>query len=204
MARPRNADPERTRRLILEAAIRRFGERGLDGTSLRTIAGDAGVTFATVHHHFGCKADLFDRCLESGYEQLAGLRVELAGALAEVDGAAEDRIRALAGRAFRYAMTQRDVSRFLLRATLYELDGANRARVEEAQRRYLDVGSEVLGAALGKEPRSLRVPLQGLMFLLTRMAVMRGVERENVGASDDELEAYVGEVAVATLMGVGR
>ena len=42
------------------------------------------------------------------------------------------------------------------------------------------------------------------MFLLTRMAVMRGVERENVGASDDELEAYVGEVAVATLMGVGR
>ena len=188
MARPRNADPERTRRLILEAAIRRFGERGLDGTSLRTIAGDAGVTFATVHHHFGCKADLFDRCLESGYEQLAGLRVELAGALAEVDGAAEDRIRALAGRAFRYAMTQRDVSRFLLRATLYELDGANRARVEEGQAKVL--------AALEA--------LQGLMFLLTRMAVMRGVERENVGASDDELEAYVGEVAVATLMGVGR
>jgi len=44
---------------ILEAARRRFAERGYDGASIRQIAADAGVDPALVHHFFGTKERLF-------------------------------------------------------------------------------------------------------------------------------------------------
>jgi AcrR family transcriptional regulator len=203
VARPKNADPENTRARISSAAIRRFGEQGLKGTTLRQIAGDAGVTFATVHHYFGSKAALFDRCLADGYAQLGQLESALAAGLGGASDA-EDRIRALATEAFRFAIDQRDNTRFLLRATLYERETESRGRIEEAQRSYLDVASHAVSSLVGRRPEELRVPLQGLMFLLTRLAVTDERELEVIagesGRAREALERYVGDVAVATLL----
>ena len=54
--RPGRSD---TRELILAAARQRFAEEGLDGASVRSIAADAGVDAALVHHYFGTKQRLF-------------------------------------------------------------------------------------------------------------------------------------------------
>lgn len=199
MGRPPNANAAETRRRIVRAATTRFGRSGLAGTSLRAIASDVGVTFATVHHHFGNKAGLYDRCLEEGYAQLASLPQALLGGLGE--GSEEERLRRLVALALEASLARREVSRFLLRATLYETEGPSRERIEQAQRSYLDVGSQVLGAALGRPPAALRLPLQGLMILLTRLAVMDDNQRASLAASDAEIERYVGDVAVATLLG---
>ncbi len=43
---------------IRDAALRLFGSRGYAGTSLRSIAAQAGVSINLVSHHFGCKAQL--------------------------------------------------------------------------------------------------------------------------------------------------
>ena len=59
MSRPAHADSAQTRRAIFDAALCSFGRHGVDGTTIRAIADEAGVTFATVHHYFGTKADLF-------------------------------------------------------------------------------------------------------------------------------------------------
>lgn len=56
-ARPRDA--EATRATILTAARSQFGERGFDRTTIRSIAGAAGVDPALVMHYFGNKAQLF-------------------------------------------------------------------------------------------------------------------------------------------------
>jgi AcrR family transcriptional regulator len=48
-----------TREAILEAARRRFAERGYDGATIRGIAADAEVDPALVHHFFGTKEKLF-------------------------------------------------------------------------------------------------------------------------------------------------
>ncbi|MFK7991700.1 MAG: TetR/AcrR family transcriptional regulator [Sandaracinaceae bacterium] len=183
----------------MRAATLRFGQTGIAGTSLRAIAGDVGVTFATVHHHFGNKAGLYDRCLEEGYAQLASLPEAMLTGLGEGDD--EARLRRLVAIALEASLSRRDVSRFLLRATLYETEGPSRPRIERAQVSFLDVGSQVLGAALGRPPTSLRLPLQGLMILLTRLAVMDEPQRASLAASDAEIERYVGDVAVATLLG---
>lgn len=52
-----------TRDAILEAARRRFAESGYEGTSIRTIAADAGVDPALTLHFFGSKAALFQAAL---------------------------------------------------------------------------------------------------------------------------------------------
>jgi len=54
--RPGNQD---TRSSILEAARNSFAERGYDKASIRSIAADAGVDPALVHHYFGTKEKLF-------------------------------------------------------------------------------------------------------------------------------------------------
>lgn len=47
---------------IRDAAIRLFGARGYDGTSVRAIAAEAGVSPALVLHHYGSKEALRDAC----------------------------------------------------------------------------------------------------------------------------------------------
>jgi len=204
MGRPRNSNAALTRQRILDSAIRRFASEGLKGTSLRAIGGDVGVTFATVHHHFGCKSKLYQRCLEASYEELGGLREALGETLATTAGGPREKIEALAKRAFYFAREHSSRSRFLLRATLYEESASERTK--DSQRRYLDVTSEVLAPVLGRPAQELRVPLQGIMFLLTRMAVMSEDELSILAGDGDatrtneQLAEYVAAVALETLL----
>ena len=53
-----------TRGEILAAARRSFAEKGFGGTTIRAVAGEAGVDPALVHHYFGAKDDLFLAALQ--------------------------------------------------------------------------------------------------------------------------------------------
>jgi len=53
-----------TRGEILSAARASFADRGFDRTTIRGVAGEAGVDPALVHHYFGSKEDLFLAALE--------------------------------------------------------------------------------------------------------------------------------------------
>ncbi|HYN99390.1 MAG TPA: TetR family transcriptional regulator [Actinomycetota bacterium] len=67
MCSVRASDPDfdRTARArIRDAALALFGERGFDGTGMRAIAADAGVSPALVIHHFGSKQGLREACDE--------------------------------------------------------------------------------------------------------------------------------------------
>lgn len=56
------------RRRLLDAAAAAFAARGFDGTSLRSIAGQAEVTPAMVSYYFGDKAGLLEAVLLDGFE----------------------------------------------------------------------------------------------------------------------------------------
>ncbi|MDG4800925.1 TetR/AcrR family transcriptional regulator [Micromonospora sp. WMMD980] len=60
--RPRRDDQRPTRDLVLAAATTLFAERGFDAVSVRDVAAAAGVDVATVAHHTGAKAQLYDAC----------------------------------------------------------------------------------------------------------------------------------------------
>ena len=63
MARPKNADGQRTRQAILDAALDLFSEKGYFGTSLRDVAAAVGVRESAIYNYFAGKDALFDALL---------------------------------------------------------------------------------------------------------------------------------------------
>lgn len=55
----RRRDRDATRARLLDAARRRFAEHGYSGTSVRSVAADAGVDPALIFRYFGSKDGLF-------------------------------------------------------------------------------------------------------------------------------------------------
>jgi AcrR family transcriptional regulator len=53
-----------TRDRILASARMMFAENGIDRTSIRAVAADAGVDAALVHHYFGTKQQLFTAAVQ--------------------------------------------------------------------------------------------------------------------------------------------
>jgi AcrR family transcriptional regulator len=167
MARPVNADADATRRRMLDSAVQLFAERGLGGTSVRDVAGAAGVSLAMVHHYFGSKDDLYDACIDATYAELAAMKGELARALA-----AEAPLEELFARAvvtsFGFALEHRTAVRLLVRAAVSsgELNPRGRKLLFDA----LDIVCAAVGARFGRPPSELRLPLQSVVFLVARYA----------------------------------
>lgn len=87
MGRPRNADGQRTRRAILDAALELFAEKGYFGTTLRDVATAVGVRESALYNYFAGKEALFEALLADHHET----RTERMAPLAEapiVDGRA--------------------------------------------------------------------------------------------------------------------
>jgi AcrR family transcriptional regulator len=63
MARPPNADGQRTRQAILDAALLLFADKGYFGTSLRDVAGAVGVRESALYNYFPGKESLFEALL---------------------------------------------------------------------------------------------------------------------------------------------
>jgi len=70
-------DPDRTKRLLLEAATAEFAKKGFKGARIDEIAALAGVNKQLVYHHFGNKEDLYLKVLEDAYERYRGRDKEL-------------------------------------------------------------------------------------------------------------------------------
>lgn len=63
-------DAEHTRGELLGAARRRFARDGYRVTTVRAIAGDAGVNIALISRYFGSKEGLFAACMSQTVEQI--------------------------------------------------------------------------------------------------------------------------------------
>jgi TetR/AcrR family transcriptional regulator len=55
---------ERTKEVIIKAAVSEFAEHGFEGASLRDIATRAGTTHGLIRHHFGSKDEVFKACVD--------------------------------------------------------------------------------------------------------------------------------------------
>lgn len=64
VGRPRDGNPEETRREILKAAEQSFAMAGFIGATTREVAARAGVNVATLHYHFGNKEGLYRAVIE--------------------------------------------------------------------------------------------------------------------------------------------
>lgn len=125
-ARPAR-DAERTREAILRAARAAFAEKGLAGARVEEIAAEAGITKATLYHHFPTKDDLFRDVLARAYR---GVRdAERALDLDGLDPA--DALAALVRATFDYDNAHPDFVRLVLDENLHR--GAHIARMPDRE-----------------------------------------------------------------------
>lgn len=80
VAAPASPTVESSRERILRVATRLFGEHGYDSVTTRGIAAEAGLNIATVAHHTGSKAQLYEAVFARLHEhESAMLDAALAG-----------------------------------------------------------------------------------------------------------------------------
>ncbi len=149
VARPPNADGQRTRQAILDAALALFAEKGYFGTSLRDVAGAVGVRESALYNYFSGKEALFEALLAADsadkIEHLAAiLEAPMADARQTLERLAEfllDRfIQPRQQQLFRILMS--DGMRLARdgRINLLERMQSSRPRFEEVMQRMMDEG----------------------------------------------------------------
>jgi AcrR family transcriptional regulator len=156
----RRPGPTTTREAIAEAARRQFAELGYDRTTLRGIAGEAGVDAALVVRFYGSKEALFREVMAlppAVAEAMAGLAegptATVGRRLAEVIvGMLEDprsrsvvigRIRAASSHPEAAALVRETVTRDVGRLVAAVTD-------DEPETRAVLVGSQIVGLALAR------------------------------------------------------
>ncbi len=70
---PVQRNPDRTRRRILQAAIRLFAKHGFHAVSVDEIVGLAKVNKRMVYHYFGSKDALFEAALSEVYQRIESI-----------------------------------------------------------------------------------------------------------------------------------
>ncbi|MEE2751891.1 MAG: TetR/AcrR family transcriptional regulator [Myxococcota bacterium] len=167
MARPPQANPAETRRRILDAGSRLFATAGVDGCSVRELARDVGVSVATIHHHFGSKDGLHEACLQSMYDDLAGLEGVLLGLFEEQR---PDVLEQVIRHSWRFARSHQLQLRLLMRSVV-SVGGLDEGRRKAHMLPFLEMGSQALGSVAGVDPQQMRLVLQSGTNLLVRYAL---------------------------------
>jgi AcrR family transcriptional regulator len=187
--RPGSAD---TRGRILDAARHAFGERGFEGTSVRQVAGDAGVDPALVHHYFGSKQRLFVAAMAFPVDPAAVIPAVVAGGPPERVG---ERFAA-----FVIGLWDRPEVRPLVTGVVRS--AATDPIAAEMARRLLTEGPLLaLAAAIDRPDAALRATLAGAQLMGVIMA--RYVVRIEPLASmpSDALAALIGPAIQGYLAG---
>lgn len=206
MARPIHADAEATRGRILAAANRLFSDGGIGSTSMRKIAGEAGVSVAMVHHYFGSKADLYRACVSGMYLELNELRSELEAAFAganNVDEVLEIAVR----RTYGFAREHRPVVQLLMR-TVLDTGALDPEHREKVQIPFLERGSTLLASLLGRSVKDARLTLLSITYLIVRFALNTREEQARItaapGASQSDEDADPDSVVEDHLVAAAR
>ena len=119
---------------ILEVATSHFVQRGYDGTSMREIADDCGITKAALYYHFAGKAELLNEVFTDYLRQFGAVVAASAG---QGDGA-EQRLRALVGGLFTLPVQRRAIMRLAMHDVRHLPPEQRSAFAEAYREQFLD------------------------------------------------------------------
>ena len=88
----RQAQKEATRNRVIDAARERFNTQGYQGTTIREIARDAGVSVGSVFTTFASKGEILSQVMT---DRLDGLYAELDRVMPHLRGATAERLRTM-------------------------------------------------------------------------------------------------------------
>ncbi|MEV5877072.1 TetR family transcriptional regulator [Streptomyces sp. NPDC052101] len=162
-AGPPSSKSEQTRALILETAMRLFQERGYDKTTMRAIAGEAGVSVGNAYYYFAGKEHL----IQGFYDRIAA---EHQAAVREILDRESDLEARLAGVLTVWLDIARPYHEFAVQFFKNAADPDSplspfSPESEHAREQAIGVHREVLAGSKSKVAPELRDVLPELMWL---------------------------------------
>jgi AcrR family transcriptional regulator len=112
--RPRGTSGDRTRELILEAAVKTFAEKGLAGSSVRDIARQARLRVSSLYHYFPSKEALHREVQERWTNDIRNLVLGILSRGLDL----RESSREMIGQLFDYFVEHRDHARLSCRMNL--------------------------------------------------------------------------------------
>ena len=180
MGRPINADPARTRARLLEAASQHFSRSGVQGTTLRAVANSAGLSLATINHHFGNKQELYGACLDHAFDEVSRELAPLASLLGRFADEVREAgvstaelgtlVESLVREGVRFGRRRRPLLQLIMR-TLVETGELEEPWRERALVPFLETTSTLLAAPLGRPVVELRMAIQAVIALGMRYSL---------------------------------
>jgi AcrR family transcriptional regulator len=159
---------------IVEAALRTFGEGGIEATSLREVAKAAGVSPALIVHHFGGKEGLVAAVDETALEEFGAAY----GDATEAGDDSSDLLRRRSAQTVRVMREHPEACAYLGRALVEGTDGSARLfhLMIEGGRAEIDALAE--RGALRRDADRLWATLQHFFLIWAPLSFMPLLERE--------------------------
>lgn len=169
MARPAQANAAATKRKVLVTASTLFAQQGAGNTSMRAIAGGAGVSLGTVHHYFGSKAKLYDACIDAMYGELGTLWEELSVqpyVAQDLPAVFEGAVR----RSYRFAREHHCAIRLVMREVIDSGEVSKQRRAQFVEPFFNRV-TTLVAEVLGMNSVESRLLCQSMVNLVVRYAL---------------------------------
>jgi AcrR family transcriptional regulator len=174
----RTAQRERTRAILLDAAMMSLVEDGYAGTTTQRVQDRAGVSRGALLHHFGSKAELF----VAATHHIADRRLARVREIAEQAHSSSDARRQVI-QAIRDAMTGPPFQAAMELWAASRTDPELRAALLPAERRLGSALRELFDAFVQiDDPDLARVRYESLLALLRGLELTRIMKREAVVA----------------------
>jgi AcrR family transcriptional regulator len=181
---------------VHRAALQLFATRGFEGTGIRRIAQDAGITVASLYHYVGTKEDLLERMMQQSMTALLEPAQRLA---AEVDDPGT-RLAGLVDLHVRRHAQESQICR-VGDTEIRSLSSPGRARVVELRDAYQAIWSRAVADGMAAGLFSVPdVPIATMSLLQMCTGVAHWYRPEG-RLSLDELSAAFVEMALAMLGG---
>lgn len=173
VGRPRDGDPEETRREILRAAGEAFAKSGFAGATTRAVAARAGVNVATLHYHFGSKEGLYRAVLGNASR----------GPLPELPpGPAEERVSRLVDALFEFGAERPTLARLSL---LDALSGPDASRSPDPRVDWLTRELEPLPPTNGRPAASTADAARAIVALVDATFLSAAPPTPSTGAEGE-------------------
>ncbi|MBT1681660.1 TetR/AcrR family transcriptional regulator [Curtobacterium flaccumfaciens] len=185
-------DAAATRLLLVQAARRRFAFDGYRATTVRDIAGDAGVNVALINRYFGSKEGLFRACLDRVVRDLGAEETSQQGLERALTGIITHIVR---------APTDDDSLQLMLLLRSSGDDGADAIR-RETLRRYAERLAGTVGGA-GSEELLVRAEI-ALAVVLGMSMLRQSTAVEPLASADDAVVSAALEDALRALLAPPR
>jgi TetR/AcrR family transcriptional regulator, repressor for neighboring sulfatase len=174
---------DEAKRLILEAAERRFREGGYDSVRVQLVARDVGMTDAAVHHHFGSRKGLLTALLRRAGR---GVREEVEAAVGSWSEGSRD-LASLA-RLFADCYDRRGYARLAMWLTLSGVRGRGQGMLSalvDGLRRSCEIAAHEQGLVA---PTQTQIQFVVALFHMVEVAEPLFGEgmRRSAGLPDDE------------------